>query len=187
MARVVNPNPFCAPTLLPEPEPEGLTAFPHLNRPMQTLRFALGGWYKQNTGGGFPAYHSYLVNVIVPPGMVMVIDWAGFDDFAFAKYDMWVNGTPDATIWDIGRDTWTYDEVNPPGAPTYTGKAYALCETDGAVSGLCGCMRLESNPIIIDQNASVRLRGAVSTALKTCTAWIRGYYLPKPGAMGVIN
>lgn len=179
MAFVLRDAPECVPSLVPKPgDVPFVGVFTRLAYRVHHNRFALGGSYQQNAPGT-PLYHSYLIDVVVPHGVMMVITWAGFDNLAGATYHMLLDGTPFAGIWDIGRDTFAgYDEINPPPAGAYTGKAYAMCATDAAVSGICGYMDMACDPLVVRSGVNIRLRGLVGIALQYCAAWIRGYYCP---------
>ncbi len=141
--------------------------------------FMWGGYYKQGVTNP-PFYHAYVTDIVVPTGYVACIIQAGFDDLADAMYDLYLNGLPHPILSGVADSTWTYDEVNPPGAATYTGRAYALAtQTDGAISGLRACIVFQPNPLVIDEGTSVRARIAVDLANKTGYLAIIGYYAKK--------
>lgn len=179
MTLILRDAPECVPSLVPKPgDVPFVGVFTRLAYRVHGNRFTLGGSYQQNAPGT-PLYHSYLIDVVVPQGVMMVITWAGFDQIFTSTYHMWLDGTPYPGIWDIGAYTYAgYDEVNPPPAGVYTGKAYAMCRTDAALSGINGIMDMSGDPLVVRSGVNIRLRGLTNAATQYVAAWIRGYYCP---------
>lgn len=147
--------------------------------------FQWGDYWKQ-AGAGQP-YHSYTTDLFIPAGVVAVILQAGFESATDAVYDMYLDGAPHPILSAWGNYTSVYDEINPPGATTFTGRATAMAtRTDGAVSGVPTGIVFQPNPLVIDEGVNVRVRQRCHVVSKTTYAAILGYYAPKPTGVRVI-
>jgi hypothetical protein len=168
----------------PLSDPQIFTDLVHLSIPGAGW-FQWGGYWKQ-AGVGQP-YHSYTTDLFVPTGAVAVILQAGFESATDAVYDMYLDGAPHPLLSAMGNYTSTYDEINPPGATTFTGRATAMAtRTDGAVSGICYGLTFQPNPLVIDEGVNVRVRQRVHVVNKTTYGGIWGYYAPKPTGVRIV-
>lgn len=144
------------------------------SQPEGTSTFCWSGSWLQ-LGGGNP-YHSYVVNVTVPAGVMAVLCWAGFDNITDAVYDLFVDGVPHPILNNVGNYTSVYDEVNPPGAATVTNKGNCLGLTDAGVTGITMSMDFKPTGLVFPSGVNVGLRHRVHVAAKQTSSVLYGYF-----------
>jgi hypothetical protein len=145
--------------------------------------FCWGGYQRSAVG----AYHLYTTDLVVPPGTMAVVLQVGFSgQGADCRMDVYLDGVPHVILSAVSNYTYTYDEINPPGATTFTGRLNALARTDGAVAGTKGLIIFQPNPLVIDEGVNVRVRQLTHAVPETTWAAIWGYYAPKPTGVRII-